>query len=63
MIESVFKTKPWMHKIKDLNGQTIIGSFYEKELLLSYYRETDIKSLEIRSKQYQARHIMLLKMK
>ena len=50
MIESVFKTKPWMYKIKDLNGQTIIGSFYEKELLLSYYRETDIKSLEIRSK-------------
>lgn len=63
MIESVFKTKPWMYKIKALNGQTIIGGFYEKELLLSYYRETDIKSLEIRSKQYQARHIMLLKMK
>ena len=50
MIESVFKTKPWMYKIKALNGQTIIGGFYEKELLLSYYRETDIKSLEIRSK-------------
>ena len=28
-------TDLWTHKIKDLNGEKIIGSFYEKELLLS----------------------------
>ena len=29
------KTNPWTYKFKDLNGEKIIGSFYEKELLLS----------------------------
>ena len=28
---------PWNYKIKYLNGEKIIGSFYEKELLLSIY--------------------------
>ena len=35
IIDSVLKTNPWTYKIKDLNGEKIIGSFYEKELLLS----------------------------
>ena len=35
IINSVLKTNPWTYKIKDLNGEKIIGSFYEKELLLS----------------------------
>ena len=34
-IDSVLKTNPWTCKIKDLNGEKIIESFYEKELLLS----------------------------
>ena len=34
-IGSVLKTNPWTYKIKELNGETIIESFYEKELLLS----------------------------
>ena len=29
------KTNPWAYKIKDLNGEKIIGSFFEKELLLN----------------------------
>ena len=29
------KTNPLAYKIKDLNGEIIIGRFYEKELLLS----------------------------
>ena len=33
--DSVFKNNTWTYKIKDLNGEKIIGSFYEKELLLS----------------------------
>ena len=35
IIDSVLKTNPWAYKIKDLNGEKIIGSFYEKELLRS----------------------------
>ena len=31
IIASVFKINPWTCKIKDLNGEKIIGSFYEKE--------------------------------
>ena len=33
IIDSVLKTNPWTYKIKDLKGEKIIGSFYEKELL------------------------------
>ena len=36
IIDSVLKTNPWTYKIKDLNGEKIIGSFYGKEF--SYYR-------------------------
>ena len=35
VIDFVFKTNPWTYKIKNLNRKTTIGSFYEKELLLS----------------------------
>ena len=30
IIDSVLKTYPWTYKIKDLKGEKIIGSFYEK---------------------------------
>ena len=33
IIDSALKTKSWTFKIKDLNGEIILGSFYEKELL------------------------------
>ena len=35
IIDFVLKTNPWTYKIKDLNGEKIMGSFYEKELFLS----------------------------
>ena len=35
IIDSVLKTNPWTYKIKSLNREKIIESFYEKELLLS----------------------------
>ena len=35
IIDSVIKANPWTYKIKDLNGEKIMGSFYEKELLRS----------------------------
>ena len=38
IIDSVLKTNAWAYKIKDLNGEKIIGTFYEKELLRSIYK-------------------------
>ena len=35
VIDSVLKTNPCTYKIKNLNKEKIIESFYEKELLLS----------------------------
>ena len=35
IIDSILKTNPLTYKIKHLKGEQIIGSFYEKELLLS----------------------------
>ena len=35
IINSVLKTNPWTYKLKNLNGEKIKGSFYEKELLLN----------------------------
>ena len=35
MIDFGLKTDPLTYKIKDLNKETIIGSFYEKESLFS----------------------------
>ena len=32
VIKKVLKTVPWMYVINDLNGDEIIGRFYEKEL-------------------------------
>ena len=33
VIDSLMKTNPWIDKIKDLTGEKIIVSLYEKELL------------------------------
>ena len=33
IINSVLKTNPCTYKIKDLNGEKIIETFYEKEIL------------------------------
>ena len=35
IIDSVLKTNPWTYNIKNINREKIMGSFYEKELLLS----------------------------
>ena len=42
----MLKTNHWTYRIKNLNGEKIIGNFYEKEVLLnklylSYYPEPD----------------------
>ena len=35
LLSIVLRTNPWNYKIKDLNREKIIESFYKKELLLS----------------------------
>ena len=35
IIDSVLKTNLWTYKIKYLNGEIIIGNFYEKKFLWS----------------------------
>ena len=35
IIDSVLKTNPWAYKIKYLNDEKIVESFYQKELLRS----------------------------
>ena len=35
LLSIVLKPNPWNYKIKDLNREKIIGSFYKRELLLS----------------------------
>ena len=35
VIDFVLKTNPWIYKIKDLNEEKVIGSFYEKLFLVS----------------------------
>ena len=35
IINFVLKTNPCIYKVKDLNKEKIIGSFFKKELLLS----------------------------
>ena len=38
IIVSVLKTNPWSYKINNLNGEKIIGSFYEKNCCGVYYK-------------------------
>ena len=39
VIKKVKNTVPWTYVISDLNGEEIIGSFYEKELQKTYQKE------------------------
>ena len=53
VVDPVLKTNSWRHKIKDLNGEKIIESFYEKKLLLgklwmSDYPEPDNQTNKIK---------------
>ena len=54
VIDSVLKTNPWAYKIKDLNGEKLIGSFYKNDVLLSNYKsvitQNQIATLEINPK-------------
>ena len=38
IIDSVLKANPWTYKIKDLNGEKIIRSFYDKKIVAKYIK-------------------------
>ena len=43
VIKKIKNIVPWTYVISDLNGEEIVGSFYEKEL-----KKTNQKSLELK---------------
>ena len=45
VINKIKNTVPWTYVINDLNGEEIIGSFYEKELQKTSQKEFTIKRL------------------
>ena len=45
IVNKVKNTMPWTYEINDLNGEEIIGSFYEKELQKTNQREFRIEKV------------------
>ena len=45
MIKEVKNTVPWTYVINDLNGEEIIGTFYEKELQKTNQKEFRIEKV------------------
>ena len=45
VISKIKNTVPWTYVINDLNGEDIIGSFYEKELQKTNQKELRIEKL------------------
>ena len=45
MIKEVKNTVPWTYVINDLNGEEIIGTFYEKELQKTNQQEFKIEKV------------------
>ena len=45
MIKEVKKSVPWTYVINDLNGEEIIGKFYEKELQKTNQEEVSIEKV------------------
>ena len=46
MIAKVKNTVPWTYSIKDLNGEEIIETFYEKELQKNNKKQFSIKKVK-----------------
>ena len=45
VIKKVKHTVPWTYVINDLNGEEIIGTFYEKELQKTHQQEFRIEKI------------------
>ena len=48
MIKEVKNTVPWTYVFNDLNGEEIIGTFYEKELQKTNHQEFRIEKVSKR---------------
>ena len=58
MIKEVKKTVPWTYVISDLNGEKLIGTFYEKEL-----QKTNQQTLKVEKKIERKRNKFCVKWK
>ena len=45
MIKEIKNTAPWTYVVNDINGQEIIGTFYEKELQKANQQEFRIEKI------------------
>ena len=45
MIKKVKNTVPWTYVISDLNGEEIVGAFYEKELQKTNRKELGVEKV------------------
>ena len=51
LLKKIKNTVPWTYEISDLNGENILGSFYEKELQKTNLKEFRIEKV-IKRKGY-----------
>ena len=58
MIKEVKKTVPWTYVISDLNGEELIGTFYEKEM-----QKTNQQTLRVEKKIERKRNKFCVKWK
>ena len=45
VVKKIINTLPWTYVISDLNGEEIMGSFYEKELQKTHQKELRIEKV------------------
>ena len=45
MIKKVKNTVPWIYVVRDLNGEEIVGSFYQKEMQKANQREFRVEKV------------------
>ena len=51
VIKKAKNTVPWIYVISDLNGEEIVGTFYEKELQKTNQQDFRVKMIEKREKR------------
>ena len=45
MIKKVKNTVPWIYVVRDLNGEEIVGNFYQKEMQKANQREFRVEKV------------------
>ena len=57
VIKKVKNTVPWTYVINDLNGEEIIGTFYEKELQNTNQQEQEFRTEEVIKTKYDKLYV------